>query len=224
MSPIAPTHFLRSVPWRSLRLPFAIAGLALAAAGLVVWLTGAAVTDATRRLEQARTANKRAVAELDAGRELDARLRPALDRFRELETRGVVGPGPRAQWQEIVTRSLTTRRTPDGSKSTVERARFSPARALAIKSTPGAEPPGDPESRLRVIASTLQLHAEVRHEGELLTLLERLDAERSAVVLTRACSLDRLPRGAIGGNEPTLRASCAIDWLTMDPGMVEHAR
>lgn len=192
------------------RIPLAL-GTVLVGATIAAWTASVALSSAGHRLQQAQTAQRRGSAELEATRELDARLRPALERLKDLEARGLSGPPQRMQWQRVVAQSASPG-TPGDLRAETVRATFSPTRVLAgSTATPGAT-----TRPLRLLGTTLQLNVDLRHEGALLRLLSSIEAERSAIVITRSCSLDRLAGAADSDRPATVRASCVIDWLTLD--------
>ena len=207
------------------RAPLAI-GTMLLGTMILAWAAGEAVSTASQRLQQAQAAQRRSAADLAAAQAQDTRLQPALERIKELEARGATGPAQRSQWQRVVTQSLSPATAPRSATSV--RATFSPPRALAGTSTPpdasGRSTPVPPGQPLRLMASTLQLSADLRHEGALLRLLSSLEAERSAVVITRNCSMERVAETGTADAATGVRATCAIDWLTLERGAAEDRR
>lgn len=199
-------------------LPLALCALALCAAALVVRFAGGSAEAATRRLDQARTLQQRTAAELDAARVLDEHLATALAHYRTLAERGVVGREPDDQWPERVARALAHPGVPASEERQTPRTRFAPAQPLVTPDADGTLAPAAGQAPgLQLMVRRLQIEATLRHEGELLDMLARLEAERSKLVLTRACSMDRLPQTRAGGRAPTLRASCQVDGLAIVP-------
>lgn len=208
------------------RVPLALVGV-MVCTMVAAWTAGDALSSASQRLQQAQAAQRRAAAELEAGRELDARLKPALERLQELDARGLTRPPQRMQWQRVVAHSASPR-TPGDARAATVRASFSTPRVLVGNTAPPVTTPrpatDSPAPALRLLATPLQLNADLRHEGALLQLLSSIEAERSAIVITRSCSMDRLADAADGDRAATLRASCALEWLTLDRSMAEVAR
>jgi hypothetical protein len=197
---------LRSPPQR-LRLPLLIGLGGLALGGLALWQSAATLSSAGTRLGQARSQFQRAHAELEAARALDARLRPALARYQALQARGLVGSAQPELWLDAVRRAHASRSP---------QTRFSPPRPL-LRPTDAAAP--------QLQASTLSLELALLHEAELPALLGTLQAERGALVLTRACRIERLPVATARAPLPaTLHANCTLDWLTVTPATPPGAR
>lgn len=201
-------------------------GATLLGTMILAWAAGEAVSTASHRLQQAQAAQRRSAADLAAAQVQDTRLQPALERLKELEARGATGPAQRSQWQRVVAQSLSPATEP--RSATAVRATFSPPRALAGSSTSldgnGRAAPVSPGQPLRLMATTLQLSAELRHEGALLRLLSSLEAERSAIVITRNCSMERLAEAGAADAATGVRATCTIDWLTLEQGAAEDRR
>jgi hypothetical protein len=63
--------------------------------------------------------------------------------------------------------------------------------------------------------SVMKLELSMLHEGDLLTLLNTLDAQQSTPFIARDCEITRV--GAINTSNlaPNLRADCELDWLTI---------
>ena len=185
-----------------MRMLWAIGLGSLVLGSLGLWQSSLALSDAGARLAQARRQLKNTQTELEAAQALDARLRPAWVRFQALQTRGIVGVARPEEWLDRARQALST-------QGLHPVARFSPLQPL--------EPAGPPD-RLRLQGSTLNLETSLLHEAELPNLLGLLEAERSALVLVRACRIERL--AAAQDSKPiaaTLRANCTLDWLTITP-------
>ena len=66
-------------------------------------------------------------------------------------------------------------------------------------------------------SSTMKLQVKLLHEEDLLRLLGDLRSQAKALVLIKACAIERRPTNAdesAGGRE-NLLANCEIDWLTL---------
>jgi len=196
-------------------LPAALCAAALCAGLLAAWVAGDAVANATHRLDQARAQQRRTTAELDAARVLDERLVPALARYRTLVERGVVGRQAEDEWPARVANALAApNATAHGFRDGI-RTRFAPARPLAPSAGGEASTAasGRAAAGLRLMGRSLQVEATLRHEGELLALLGRLEADRSRIVLTQGCRLERL--APVDARAPTVRANCLLEGLTI---------
>jgi hypothetical protein len=66
------------------------------------------------------------------------------------------------------------------------------------------------------MASTMKLRMDLLHENDLLGFLDDLASSVPALLLVRACSLERLMHEpASGGTPARLGAECTIDWVTL---------
>lgn len=192
----------------------ALCALALGTGLGAAWLAGTALADATRRLEQAHALQRRTRAELDAARVLDARLATVLPQYQRLEQRGAVGRAGEAALSDPILRPFAGTPLPaPGQARQGIKLRLSPPRVLTDAAN--AAPADGRAAGLQVVGRSLQFDAMLRHEGELLALLARLEAERGPLMLTRGCRLDRLDPALREARAPTLRASCQVDALTI---------
>lgn len=177
--------------------------LLLAAAML---LGGTATAVATHRLvegaqvvhdaAQARAAGLRA--RLAAANADEAAIRGRIERFRDLEARGVVGPERRVDWIERIEEVRRARRLLD------VRYEFSPQTALD-KGVDDISTSG-----YRFMSSTMQLHMQLLHEEDLFVFLSDLAATVPALLRTRDCVVERT-----GSAPGRLRAQCILDWITL---------
>lgn len=63
--------------------------------------------------------------------------------------------------------------------------------------------------------SVMKLDLSMLHEGDLLTLLERLRTQQSTPFILRSCEVVRQAEVRANLLAPNMRASCELDWLTL---------
>lgn len=63
--------------------------------------------------------------------------------------------------------------------------------------------------------SVMKLELAMLHEGDLLTLIEALDAQQTAPFILRQCEITRLSGAKVNALNPNMLASCELDWLTI---------
>lgn len=63
--------------------------------------------------------------------------------------------------------------------------------------------------------SIMKLELIMLHEGDLLTMIEALDAEQTTPFILRECEITRLAVNNVGRLTPNLVAKCELDWLTI---------
>lgn len=147
-----------------------------------------------RAAEQARTnavlllqeAQHRRHESLEAQRTLDGYQR----RYTQLHDHGIVGSGSRLAWAEAV---QTTAR----GLGVAVRYQLAPAQTLTT------------DEGLAIEIHPMQVALDLRHEGELLRLMEAAARAAPGVLWVRHCALT--PVSAAGG----LRAQCRFDWVTV---------
>ncbi|HTH95417.1 MAG TPA: hypothetical protein VL550_09300 [Rhodocyclaceae bacterium] len=125
-------------------------------------------------------------------------LQAYIEQFQTLRQRGLIGPEQRAAWND---RMRTLRRTYIPSKIDYQ---FQSQQAL-----PGYS---------HFAYSTMQLHLQLLHEGDLIAMLDALEKTPSAHLRIRSCTLQRV----LPNNEaltPTLQAECMMEWITVPGGM-----
>ncbi|HEU4707992.1 MAG TPA: hypothetical protein VFS17_01660 [Methylophilaceae bacterium] len=63
--------------------------------------------------------------------------------------------------------------------------------------------------------SVMKLELAMLHEGDLLTLLNGLDAQETTPFIVRDCEITRVGPINTANLTPNLRANCELDWLTL---------
>lgn len=119
------------------------------------------------------------------------------DRFHAYQARGLIDRENRLGWLE--------RLQVAAHELDLSSLRY----ALAAQ---GAYRPTTLEVPGAVTASEMALRMTLRHEGDLIDLLDRLRDEAHELLWTRACDLRRPADG------PTLEAECTLLWLTVHTG------
>lgn len=128
-----------------------------------------------------------------------------ISRYRELVERGTIGPEDRLGWIEKIGEIKTERRLFDIQYE------LAPQRPLDQKLLGGSITGGH-----QFMASTMRLRMQLLHEDDLLGFLADLRSRVQALLLVRACQVERLPPASGGrGVQPQLKADCTIDWVTL---------
>lgn len=176
---------------------------------LLSLLATAAIAGAILRYGQtAQLAHQQALARQAESRNRLARvqddereIRAKIVRYQELVGQGRTAPERRLDWVEALRRIKETRRLLGLDYE------ISPQRPLDPKAvTTGGHD---------FLASPMQLEMPLLHENDLLGLLADLSAQTQALVSVRHCRIERLPRTPAPANAALLRASCTIDWITL---------
>lgn len=63
--------------------------------------------------------------------------------------------------------------------------------------------------------SIMKLELFMLHEGDLLTMIEAMNAEQTTPFILRECEITRLPTNNFERLTPNLVAKCELDWLTL---------
>lgn len=120
-----------------------------------------------------------------------------------LGERGWLGQESRADWIETLRRSAEALRLPRLGYRLEARA-------------PAASVPASVTGSARLFESPMLLELELLHEGELLSLLERLQREARGLHSVSSCEIERAPPGRPAA--PRLIARCALAWWTLEAG------
>lgn len=186
-----------------------IAGPAIVAVALIA--AGAAAVAVTNRLLTAARAEQQAVrAErateqnklvraTDEAREISERL---VD-YRRLVERGIVGEERRLDWVDRINAIKAARKLSEVKYS------IGPQRPAEY---PGITGGGEVE----FLASPMQLSLALLHEEDLFRFIGDLRSALSALVVVKACSIERTGEAAKArGLAPRLRALCELDLVTI---------
>lgn len=171
----------------------ALLGAAAAASGLH---EAALEHDVHERL----LAERRSIGARLAGADADvAELAARAEHYRQLESRGRLGPERRLDWIELVAAVRDMRQLFDMD--------YEFAAQRPLEATPaGAE----------FVASTMRLHMPLLHEGDLIAFLGDLAERSPALLRVRECRLERVAtEQRTPGPAARLTASCRIDWITL---------
>jgi len=182
----------------------AIVAVALIAAGAVAvavtnqLLTAARAEQQTVRAERAAEQNK-LVRATDEAREISERL---VD-YRRLVDRGIVGEERRLDWVDRINAIKAARKLSEVKYS------IGPQRPAEH---PGITGGGEVE----FLASPMQLNMALLHEEDLFGFIGDLRSGLSALVVVKACSIERTGEAAKArGLAPRLRALCELDLVTI---------
>src|SRR5690606_21902331 len=125
-----------------------------------------------------------------------------LPLYRELIQDGFIGEERRLEWVDGL-RNIHQQNKLFGINYTIStQEEYKPAFALNV----------GPFSLQR---SVMKLELAMLHEGDLLTLLDALDAQQTTPFIVRDCEITRLNEAISNNLVPNLRANCELDWLTI---------
>ncbi|QDF95923.1 hypothetical protein CJ010_04900 [Azoarcus sp. DD4] len=183
-----------------LRLPLLFALITALAGGALVAATQAEHRQLDHALADAQAVHDNATLRLAQLEASAAQLRGFATRYRALVERGVVAADHEALRDAALHRILAEHGIADGDYTASTPRPLSPQ---------GANLPV-------LMASTIKLHATVRHEQALLDLLDTLRHEASAAVSVRGCAVERLPSTEVAA-AMALQIRCEFAWLNIRP-------
>ena len=179
----------------------ALLALAMAmAGGGALWASARLADEVSRGHAAALDARGKAQRGLASARAEEAEIAEKIDRFRHLVERGAIGSEQRLAWVELI-RDARARHQLGALDY-----EFSPQRPLDPTIAPSDA------GQLEAASSALRLRLPLLHEGDLLSLIDDLAANASAVVRVRECSIAR--RIPADSSAEALQADCLLDWIT----------
>lgn len=188
--------------WKKLATPLLAAIALLIAGGALIWYARMTLLQETQNLAAARTERNQARERLSKIAEEEREVKANIEVYRQLRTLGILGDEKRLEWVDSMARIRSSRELLD-LKYSVERQRLSHSVA------------GKP-ANVDFYASTMKVDLALLHEGDLLRFLADLRASGNAYYSVQKCAITRTGQAATGANlVPRLRASCAIDLITI---------
>ncbi|ENO89220.1 hypothetical protein [Thauera linaloolentis] len=184
-------------------VPALLLAAALAAGGIgaASWSSGAR-DEALATLSATQRWHAGLMAEMEALRQQQHELQPALERWKALASAGAMQPPDPSAWTAGASR-IQIRQGIGG-----DTLRFAPARLL------------EDTNGVLLISHRLEIDAALRHEGRLPALIDALASMRGALILPRGCTLAR--RGEDAAKR--VHARCRLDWLTLSVATREASR
>lgn len=155
---------------------------------------------ATVAHQQALAQQTESSAKLARAKDDENEIRAKIARYNEILARGRTAPERRLEWVETL-KSIKESRRLLGLEYEI-----APQRRLDEKAAPVAG--------YDFLVSPMRIDVPLLHENDLFGLIADLAAQVEALVSVRYCRIERLPGAAQAGN-PTLRALCDIDWITL---------
>lgn len=191
--------------WRPLLVPAGSAIIAVTVLAGMLYVSNQWLTDVDRSYQRARADLSAAAREYRDASDDRAVYQRYASRFRERMAAGWIGPEKRLSWIE-------------GLQATNEDLRL-PRLAYDIGEQQTAELAGASlPSRLTLYVSPMRLRVGALHEGDILSLMERLRAEGEGLMGVSYCSFDRRGDGPNVVADPqraNIDAECELHWYNL---------
>lgn len=195
-----------AIDWRALRVPLGLSVGALLILLGVLYAGSVWLGERERVYQRARTDLARAAGQYRSASDDTAVYEQYATRFREFENNGMIGDERRLAWIEALQSANRDLKLP------TLRYEIAPREAV-------------PLDRARVDTRYLELHRSTMtlrlgalHEGDVLKLLQSLANEKSALMETESCILERARGdGSISYNprQANLEVRCRVHWYTL---------
>ena len=188
--------------WGKLRYPIISLGAALIVATLLVGYAEQRKTEKLQALELQQQQLNQARQRYQASGQEKEIITKYLPLYRQLIQDGFIGEERRLEWVDGL-RTIHQQNKLFGINYTISTQEgYQPTFALNV-------------GPFALHRSVMKLELSMLHEGDLLTLINTLDAQQSTPFITRDCEITRT--GPINPNNltPNLRANCELDWFTI---------
>lgn len=192
--------------WRTLVVPAALAGVALVLLLAVVYTGSSWLADQEDAYQRARSELARAAAQYRSASDDTAVYEQYAARFRELEQSGTIGEERRLAWVEALQRVNRELKLP------TLRYEISPRERVPLGRLDAAS------NFLQLHRSTMTLNLGALHEGDVLSLLQTLAAERTGIMEAESCALTRVRGPGALSYDPrvaNLEVRCTTHWYTL---------
>jgi len=188
--------------WNKLRYPVIFLGIALIFAALLVGYADKRQSETRQEMElQERQLSQARQRYQSSGQEKETIIK-YLPLYQQLIRDGFIGEERRLEWVDSL-RNIHQQNKLFGINYTIStQEEYKPTFALNV----------GPFSLHR---SIMKLELSMLHEGDLLTLLNALDAQQTTPFIVRDCEITRLNEAISNNLVPNLRANCELDWLTI---------
>lgn len=188
--------------WNKLRYPIISFGMALIVATLVVGYAEKRRDDQQQAMIQQEGQLNQARQRYQASGQEKEVITQYLPLYLQLIQDGFIGEERRLEWVDGL-RTIHQQNKLFGINYTIEtQQEYKPTFALNV----------GPFSLQR---STMKLELAMLHEGDLLTVINALDAQQSTPFIVRDCEVTRTGATNMSTLGPNLRANCELDWLTI---------
>ena len=188
--------------WGKLRYPIISLGLALIVATLLVGYAEQRKTEKLQAMELQQRQLDQARQRYQASGQEKEIITKYVPLYQQLIQDGFIGEERRLEWVDAL-RTIHQQNKLFGINYTIStQEEYKPTFALNV-------------GPFGLHRSVMKLELSMLHEGDLLTLIDTLDAQQSTPFIVRDCEITRT--GAITTNNlaPNLRADCELDWLTI---------
>jgi hypothetical protein len=157
---------------------------------------------ATLALQQARTQQTETRGRLARANDDQREIGEKIARYQEAVRLGRTQPERRLEWVETLRHIKESRRLLGLDYE------ISPQKPLDDKAVTAV-------GGFTFMVSPMKLEMPLLHENDLLGLIADLSAQVHALVSVKTCKIERIPVTPNQTNAATLKASCEIDWITL---------
>jgi len=198
MEPDAPSAInLKSLGWSLTLLLLACLVAAVAVAGGLLF-----EQKATLALKQAQSLQTETRARLARVNDDEREIGEKIARYQEAVRLGRTQPEKRLEWVETLRHIKESRRLLGLDYE------ISPQKPLDDKAVTAS-------GGFTFMVSPMKLEMPLLHEDDLLGLIADLSARVQALISVKSCRIERIPVTPNPTNAATLKASCEIDWITL---------
>lgn len=192
---------LSAQEWRLLRLPLAALGTLLVLAVLLLWALEQRSLDLQQKLSLQETQLMQARQRYQTSGQEKMTIETYLPIYSRLISEGFVGEERRIEWVDNLRNIHQQQRLFSISYDIATQSEFKPAFALNT-------------GNFKLYHSLMKLELGLLHEGDLITLLDTLDAAQTQPFVINTCEVKRISDDT-QQLFPRLSAYCELDWITV---------
>lgn len=188
--------------WNKLRYPIIFLGIALIVATLLVGYAEKRRDDQQQAMMQQESQLNQARQRYQASGQEREVITQYLPLYQQLIQDGFIGEERRLEWVDGL-RTIHQQNKLFGINYTIEtQQEYKPTFAMNV-------------GPFNLQRSIMKLELAMLHEGDLLTLINALDAQQTTPFIVRDCEVTRTGATNTSTFGPNLRADCELDWLTI---------
>ncbi len=189
----------------AMKIPAIVLALAIAAAWVMVWFTSDQRMQSEKRYREQLAALDNAKSRYQRSGEERETVLHYIQAYKHLEQLGVVGSEKRLDWVESLREA--------NARAGLFGVDYQMTAQAPFPFVPKDHPLAD-----RIKQSQMKLFFGILHEGDLMRLLDALQAQQPGLFALSECSLDRAGRqGVPMPRQANLTAQCDLSWVTIAP-------
>jgi len=194
------------IDWAVLRGALSVFGICFLVSGIVLSASFYFRDEMNSQFQQHHTAFKSISRQYLSVDEEEDIIKSTYPRFVELYNRGIIGRENRLSWLETLKAAAQEVKIPELRYNIDTRKQYTPEFPLST-------------GPYQIYSTTMDLDLGLLHEGDFVTLVDRLSRDADGLFNVSKCSFRRLESVTTDADSSNIRAECALHWFTVNfPG------